>query len=78
MAVKNAAVDKLSMKSPSLKKAMAPRLAYRYKNPRGGSSASIERPYNNSTAGATFEKNSSQMQLREHYSKSEVKTQPNE
>lgn len=71
MAVKNAAVDKLSMKSPSLKKAMAPRLAYRYKNPRGGSSASIERPYN-------IEKNSSQMQLREHYSKSEVKTQPNE
>lgn len=72
MAVKNQAVDRLHGKSPSLKKAMAPRLAYRYRNPRQGSSASIERPYNTSAQG--FEKNSSQMQLRDHYSKSEVKT----
>jgi len=33
MAVKNKAIDKLAQKSPSLKKAMNPRLAYRYKNP---------------------------------------------
>jgi len=67
------------MKSPGLKKAMAPRLAYRYKNPRTGSSGLVERPYNTAQGnGAGFEKNASQMQLREHYSKSEVKTQPNE
>lgn len=49
MAVKNQAVDRLHNKSPSLKKAMAPRLAYRYKNKRQGSATSPDRSYNNTS-----------------------------